>query len=82
MPKTETYNLLACVDCGFYLANGTPDETQPGWSPDLIERNWPSADWHLVNGDSEVDHAFSWAPCDCCRSQLGGARMTVAAWHR
>jgi hypothetical protein len=72
-------DLLACEDCGFYLANGMPDDAQPGWSPDLIEAQWPAARWRLVNGDAEDDHAFSWQACDCCGSRLGGTRMAVHA---
>lgn len=33
-----------------------------------------------VSQDDHVD-AFSWRPCDCCDSQLGGERHRVTAYH-
>jgi hypothetical protein len=82
MPRDNTVHALAaCVDCGFFLANGLPDECAEGWSPEAIEANWPRSEWRLVNGDSEDDAAFSWSPCDCCGTRLGGARMAVSAWR-
>ena len=78
----NTHTLKACVDCGFFLANGEPENPDAGWSPDKIERNWPAADWHLVNGDSDDDSEFSRSACHCCGSTLGGARMAVVAIPR
>jgi hypothetical protein len=77
--KPDMFDVFVCVDCGFYLANGLPDETEQGWSPELIDARWK--DYQLVNGDSEKDHDFSWTPCEGCGSPLGGARMHCVAWE-
>jgi len=74
-------DVYVCVDCGFYLANGMPDESDPEWSPEKIEAHWPSDQWHLVNGDSEKDHDFSWSPCEGCGTRLGGYRYHCTAWE-
>jgi hypothetical protein len=74
----ELTDLFVCVDCGFYLANGTPDESELAWNPADIERKWQRC--HLANGDSDKDSAFSWRPCDACGSRLGGPRMHCVAW--
>jgi hypothetical protein len=75
MRDNTLHALAACVDCGFFLANGEPDEAAPEWSPELIEANWPRSEWVLVNGDSDDDECFSWSPCACCGSRLGGTRV-------
>lgn len=82
MRDNTIHALMACVDCGFLLANGEPENPEPEWSPEAIEARWPHAEWHLVNGDSDDDQSFSWQPCDCCGSELGGERMAVSAWRR
>jgi hypothetical protein len=79
----KIFDVYVCVDCGFYLANGEPDDggeaRRNGWNPDEIARRWEG--YHLVNGDSEKDHDFSWSACEGCGSRLGGARMHCQAWE-
>lgn len=76
MTKFETTgDLWACVDCGFYLANGLPDDCEPTWKPENVGRAWGS-EWHFCNGDKD-DNEFSAYPCDLCGSKLAGTRMHV-----
>ena len=86
--QPEMYtDLWACVDCGYAMANGTPENPDPSWNESDMARTWP--DFHLVNEgphegeDEEADQeCFSWQDCDACGSTLGGARMRFAAIYR
>ena len=65
-----------CVDCVDFVANGTIPEDRPDL-PELIAAGWPTG--HIVNADKEGDEPhFSWSPCGCCGSRLGGNRMKLA----
>lgn len=77
MARNDIYNLYVCSDCGYFLANGMPDEHDPTWSPDNMKI---SDGYIVVNGDSDKDKGFSWSPCDICDSKLGGARMHCVMW--
>lgn len=79
----ETYDLDICVDCLVWLANGDLPEDRPELPQD-IEIRWPARErWHLVPAGGEDDEPhFSWSPCECCGSQLGGDRHKAAAWRR
>lgn len=70
-------NVMVCIDCGYYLANGPMDEPAPGWSADQLHTRWEGYD--IVNGDSDKDEVFSWSPCQGCGSTLGGNRMHCVA---
>jgi hypothetical protein len=74
----EVFDVFVCVDCGFFLANGEPDETDPRWNKAALLKNWEG--YHLVNGDTEKDHEFSWTPCEGCGTKAGGTRMHCVAW--
>jgi len=74
----DQFDVYVCIDCGYFLANGMPDEPDKDWSPDKLKARWDG--YHLVNGDSDKDHEFSWSPCEGCGSTLGGARMHCVAW--
>ena len=76
----EIIELEGCTDCIMYLANGeVPDESESGWTPGAIERNWPG--YHVtVAGDENSEEHFSWRPCGVCGSTLGGNRYPCAAW--
>ncbi len=75
MARFNVIDLMACVDCGLYLANGDLDDADPSWSPENMTDEYDN----LVNGDSDKDEEFSWRPCEICGSRLGGARMHCAA---
>jgi hypothetical protein len=73
-------NLWVCVDCIQFIANGElPDDSKR--STAIIaghERELPAI-W--VNGGSELptdQREFSWRPCACCGSKLGGDRYPAA----
>jgi len=70
--------ISACRDCLLFVANGDLPE-DGDWSPDHIEKIWPCAEYVLVCGDTEQDDEFSWQPCECCGSRLGGSRHMLAA---
>lgn len=63
---------VVCCDCALMIANG---ETSPDVS---VEREKliaeATAGWVLSEGRSE----FSWSPCDCCGTHLGGSRHNAA----
>jgi len=77
--------LMACMDCMLYVANGDiPDDYSPDSTeslPELIQAHLgltSSPQQYLVCGDSEHDDEFSWRPCECCGSRLGGSRHALA----
>jgi hypothetical protein len=76
---TKNFDVFVCTDCGFYLANGMPDVSEPEWSPEKINKQWEG--FHLVNGDSDKDRQFSWSWCQGCGSHLGGYRFHCVAWE-
>jgi len=76
----NTIDLMACVDCGFFVAYGEVEQPDPTWRAANFERG--TAGLVVVNGDSDRDHEFSWSPCDCCGSRLGGTRMHCVAWEK
>ena len=59
----------ACLDCLLLVANGDGTDEH---AEAMTKRIGPLA--HLVCGDSDQDDEFSWAPCECCGSRLGGSR--------
>ena len=65
----DQFDVYVCIDCGYFLANGMPDEPDKDWSPDKLKARWDG--YHLVNGDSGKDHDFSWSPCS------GGTRSDI-----
>lgn len=69
------YELSACVDCLFFVANGDVPEDDNGELETAIMDNLGAEDVrHLVCGDSDQDDEFSWSACECCGSRLGGSR--------
>jgi hypothetical protein len=74
-------NLWVCVDCARVIANGDyeglDDETAETIH-DAVARD-DGRNWVLSSGgDGGGVDAFSWSPCDCCGSTLGGARYRAA----
>lgn len=58
-----------------YLANGDIPDERPDLA-DEIRAQWPPvSDLVLTGCDGDE---FSWSPCDCCGSKLGGARHMFA----
>jgi hypothetical protein len=78
---TIDYEGECCVDCLVYIANGdTPpemnEEDTVAWL-DGIWRRHPTG--HLVpTCEEDCEGHFSWRPCDCCGSNLGGDRHPFA----
>ena len=70
--KVKYHNLWACEDCTLYLATGDIPEERPDLADDIAAQ-WPS-DGDLAIG-TDTDE-FSWWPCDCCGSRLGGSRTS------
>ncbi len=75
MARFNVIDLMACVDCGLFLANGEIEGCDPSWAPENMTDEWDNP----CNGDSEKDDEFSWRACDLCGSRLGGARMHCVA---
>lgn len=82
--------LSACSDCLLYVANGDENPTSDinGWSAETVNERWEgyslgvgwkdSADHE---GNVNDDLGFSWRPCDCCGSKLGGDRFKLYAYR-
>ncbi len=73
-----------CVDCLFALANGEyPDdatraaEIEAGETRELPYR-WALDGPHEGESEEADQDPFSWRPCACCGSRLGGSRHRAA----
>jgi hypothetical protein len=78
------FDTTACVDC-YYAVNGLEIEGDVKVTPlSSIDRGeWVESGWHVTPLSRESDHlGFSWAPCDCCSSHLGGDRYAVSVWSK
>lgn len=78
----EHYEIRICIDCAMLIANG---ESNPEWTEAeeeahlaAMDKCWPGDKYHLTVGDAVED--FSWSSCDCCGSNLGGARLEAHAF--
>lgn len=70
-----THELSVCVDCLFFIANGDlPDDEKD--AARVVAGVESFAPGYVVAGD-ETDE-FSWRPCECCGSKLGGSRHGAA----
>lgn len=67
--------LMACIDCLLYVANGDLPEDDTGQLEEAIGEHLDlSVHQYLVCGDNDKDDEFSWRACECCGSTLGGSR--------
>jgi hypothetical protein len=86
----ETYTLSGCSDCRLFIANGDQPEDDDTL-PARIDAEWSVSDetcdqygavrgslwFDIVDGGEHV--GFSWKPCECCGSHLGGDRYSLTA---
>jgi hypothetical protein len=70
--------LMACQDCAMLVANGEPSEERPELEREIAAHLALEPLQHIVSGDSDADDEFSWRPCECCGSRLGGSRHQLA----
>ena len=72
MAKLLRDDLSVCTDCLFYIANGDlPDDPKRARE---VEHGVASQGGYVCPGESDGDEHFSWRPCHCCGSKLGGNR--------
>lgn len=83
------YDTTACVDCFMTVALGAPSD-DPDYVPavvplssvapgESVELGWRFPPRELrENPDGECVLGFSWSPCECCGSTLGGDRFAVS----
>lgn len=77
-------DLWVCQDCLFALANGDyPDD--PAAAKAITDGETREAPYHwTLDGDRDGEPEgsstsdFSWRPCACCQSRLGGSRHRAA----
>jgi len=83
------YDTTACVDC-FYAVAGVESDSEPVSVPlssvdrgEFVELGWLFAPKELRESPGgELSLGFSWSPCECCGSTLGGDRFAVSMWTR
>jgi len=68
--------LLSCIDCVVYAANGEIPPERPDLLVDIRARLGADMAHLCYDGEEQID--FSWRPCQCCGSPLGGSRETLA----
>jgi hypothetical protein len=73
----ERYRIDICDDCLMFLANGDVPDNRPNL-PDEIDGLWTGFDV-VLSGSEESEPFFSWRPCGCCGSRLGGNRVEATA---
>lgn len=76
--KLHMDQLVGCVDCLCYIANGDVPEDRPTLPQD-IAANWPEPGLYIVIAcEEECEGWFSWRSCDICGATLGGNRHPFA----
>lgn len=69
------FELMGCCDCLLLVANGeVPHDDNGELEAGMRATLKPDEIHHLCCGDSDKDDEFSWSPCECCGSRLGGSR--------
>ena len=70
----EKADVQVCTDCVLTLANGLPEDLDPGRAAAITDgiTSWAADRWQLEVGDSEGH--FSWARCEVCGDGRGGDR--------
>ena len=79
----EYVDIWLCEECMFFEVNGELPED--GERAQEIEEGFDRLGEVSSNFGSSEDGEdgyceFSWAPCDCCGTQLGGSRYRYALW--
>ena len=80
--KIYADELVGCVDCLCYVANGDVPQDRPEL-PAIIAARYP-APLHVVTACEETaceengEGWFSWRTCDICGCRLGGERHSMA----
>jgi hypothetical protein len=69
--------LMACTDCLMLVANDEPSDDRPNLETEIAAHLELEPCQHIACGDSDQDDEFSWRPCECCGSPLGGARSQL-----
>jgi len=72
--------LLSCIDCVAFVANGEIPESRPHLVNEIRARLGADARRLAVTCGDQID--FSWAPCQCCGSPLGGSREAMVVYAR
>ena len=73
-------SLLSCTDCVVYVANGEIPESRPNLVTEI--RTWLGADATRLAATCGDQIEFTWAPCECCGSTLGGSREEMVVFAR
>jgi hypothetical protein len=82
------YDTSACVDC-YMAAAGAPVDTAdtPDCEPltgvgagECAETGWRFPSAGMADNPDPDSLGFSWSPCECCDSRLGGDRFAVSVW--
>lgn len=69
------FELMSCVDCLMYVANGDlPEDDNGELQARIATMLTPEEQSNLCVGDSDQDDEFSWRACECCGSPLSGSR--------
>jgi hypothetical protein len=70
-----TTRIMLCEECYFATEIGDmPEDAERAAEVEAgMVRTLPKGAW-LSSGDSDNREDFSWAPCECCGSRLGGSR--------
>jgi hypothetical protein len=70
-------SLMACDDCLMYVVNDELPADYPGLREDIWAHLDLTPDRYLALGHIDAEEEFSWRPCECCGSTLGGRRNEI-----
>jgi hypothetical protein len=59
------------------VANGELPDGRPELEREIAAHLELEPLQHIVSGDFDADEEFSWTPCECCGSRLGGRRSQI-----
>ncbi|WPZ36730.1 hypothetical protein T8K17_11350 [Thalassobaculum sp. OXR-137] len=73
--------LEVCEDCNGWIEADILPHDRPTLPAD-IDRIWPKADgWDIIASNGMAGPGFTWLPCQCCGSTLGGLRYPAIAFR-
>jgi hypothetical protein len=68
-----------CVDCLMVIANDDATGIEDDDRAEAVRRAvYGTEGYWVADSTEETDLEFSWSPCDCCGSSLGGSRHRCA----
>lgn len=81
--EQEYVDIWLCEECMFFEVNGElpeDDDRAKEIEEGLAKLGRVSSNFGSSEDEEDGYREFSWSPCDCCHTPLGGSRYRFALW--